>query len=553
MRSLPLEFPETHLDQLQTCALRKDALQAWLNALPLAHPQACQSQLATLLDEFNQLKFPPPRRLEWLHLIAQPVQQVAQELDKCRHLAQEGEAAQQLDRQLAEGYKRALHDLLQHRDQFPAQVLGPALLQAIYHATRQLSALIRRSCQFSIAAPSTAWRELYLLYRLACQSRLQKRKLQEEAPSNCEEAYYQALLLGIIHADDLRSDEVHLLYPLLAEWSRKVEVTAPESSQASFQVLSEYHFQPVRALQERPVNQEQDFGLNTQGVAEALQQHLENNSSAVSNRLLQHLLAQLDTTADRNAPRIQASGQLQMVLGLRSVHFHLSGRKPFEQQVAGGNLSLKEKSNPFLERTPPDDPWSAAYDAQENKSSGQVLLVEMEPTSLSTSVDDELKQRFPIYELQQVNTSATGYCLEWQGEAPRNLATGELVALQEKPSDPWQPAVIRWVRQAPQGYQLGVELLPSRMQPCAIKPLIKVGDPIDYMPGFLIPELSILGTPPSVITPLLPFKEGQKVDITGSQGRVRTRLVQLLSTPGEFNQFQLESLEPQKHLTTAQA
>ena len=543
MSLLPLDFPELCRDQLDSCATRKDALEAWLQKLPLAHPLASQEKLSQLLSEFNQLHFPPPRRLEWLKFIAKTANQVCKELDQGHHLGGKGEAAQLLEKQLSQGYKRTLNDLLSLRSQLPASILGQCLLEALFYALTHTGAMISRSCRFSVTAPEKTWRELYLLYRLACQSKLQDREVQkDQAPHNCEQAYYQVLLLGIIQAENLRSDEVALLYPYLGEWGPLLLLTAASSPDAQFQVLASRDFLPQRSQADNSVNSEQDFGLNTRRVSEELARQLEEERSPFSNRLLQHLLSLLSEASERNAPRLDASGTIKLVLGLRSVHFHLSGKKPFEQLAAGGNLSVQARSNPFLQEVQPDDPWSTAHDAAENKSTGQIQLVDMETTHLSTSIDEELDKRYPTHLLNQVNTSATGYCLSWPGEAPKNLATGELIALKEKPTDPWQPAVIRWVRQAPEGYQLGAELLPSRMQPCAIKPIIKMGDPVGYMPGFLIPELKVLGTPASVITPLLPFREGQKVDITAQQGKQRAKLVHLLSTPGEFNQFQLESL-----------
>jgi|GEM_PF-1961011 len=543
MSLLPLDFPELNRDQLDSCATRKDALETWLQELPLAHPVACQTKLNQLLSEFNQLRFPPPRRLEWLKRIAETANQVCQTLDKAHHERAQAEAAQQLQKQLSQGYKRTVNDLLNLRSQLPASILGPALLEALFYALIHTSSLIRRSCQFSVEAPENTWRELYLLYRLACQSRLQNRRLQEEeAPHSCEEAYRQALLLGIIQAENLGPDELAQLYPYLAEWGQQLQLTSALSPDAYFQVLASRNFLPERNQAAHPVNNEQDFGLNTQPLSATLAKQLEKTSHPLSNRLLQHLISLLDETSDRAAPRIPASGTLELVLGLRSVHFHLGGKKPFEHWAAGGNLQPSLQSNPFLNDARSDDPWSAAHDATEASSSASIQFIDLEKGSLSRSLTEELDQRYPVYQLQQVNTSATGYCLSWVGEAPKLLATGELIALRETPSDPWQPAVIRWVRPATEDQQLGVELLPSRLQPCAIKPIIKIGEPINAMPGFYLPSLQVLGTPASVITPLLPFREGQKVDIHRTEGKERARLARLLSTPGEFNQFQLENL-----------
>ena len=234
---------------------------------------------------------------------------------------------------------------------------------------------------------------------------------------------------------------------------------------------------------------------------------------------------------------------IELVLGLRSVHFHMNNKRPLESLIAGSNLNEKLQNNPFI-KAHQDDPWAAAFDAGKNITSGQIQLVEME-TNLSTSLDEELNKRHLIYSLEQVNASATGYCIFWQGEEVPLLKTGELVAFREQPSDPWQAGLIRWVKDANQGLQMGIERLGGRMQPCAVKPIIKIGEQKDFMPSFLIPELQVLGKPASLITPLLPFKEGQKVDISYSQGVEKAKLVTLISSPGAFNHFELQALGTQ--------
>ena len=375
MSRLSLDFPELTLDQLSGCELRRDALDAWLETLPLAHPLASQAQLLQLLSEFNQVRFTAPRRLEWLNLLAMPVNQVCLALDASSHQGEEGEAAQQLERELARGYKRCLNDLLEQRDLLPQKILGPALLTALFKALTHTGALIKRACQLSVSVPDHTWKELYLLYRLACQSKLHQRKAQAQAPCTCEEAYYQALLLGMIQAEDLRSDEVTQLYPLLAEWSRLLEVLPARAPEASYQILSSQGFKPLRHHTSYSVDSDQDFGLSTRQLGDEFNRLLETNSSPLSNRLTQHLQALLNENAERNAPRLDAAGSIELVLGFRSVHYHLSGRKPFEQMAAGGNLSVRKKKNPFLDEHQSDDPWASAHDSTENKSYGHIQLV----------------------------------------------------------------------------------------------------------------------------------------------------------------------------------
>lgn len=538
MSLLPLNFPELSRDQLQSCATRLDALEVWLGQLPMAHPVASQQKLLQLLQEFNQLKLLPLRRLEWLNTLRPPIQLVLNELDRSSN-PESRELAQSLQNLQAQAYKRVVNDLLELRGQLPPPLLAKALLQSLHTALVCLGSLIFRSCRFSISAPAECWPELNLLYHVARQSRLQHKPVQAETPQNCEQAYLQWVLLGLVQPENLRSDELERLLPQLALWSKQLVLLPPDDEKSIFQVLAKNNYQPGRATPLTLPASDRELGLDTRDISTTLFAELQQGQSRLGNRLIQHLQTTLGEVSERGTPRVDATGSIQLVLGLRSVHFHLNARRPFESLVAGQNLTSQPRENPFLQQQ--TDPWSEAHDAAENNSIGTLQLVEID-SNLSTSLDEELSKRHPQHTLQLVNTSATGYCLHWQGSAPPLLRTGELIALKEQAADPWQPGLIRWIKEVNDGHQLGIERLGSRMQPCAIKPIIKVGQPVDYMPGFLIPELQILGIPASVITPLLPFREGQKVSISTQQGVQRAKLVQLMSSPGEFNQFRLEPI-----------
>lgn len=539
MSLLPLHFPELCRDQLESCATQLDALERWVKQLPMAHPLASQEKLAQLMNEFNQLRLLPLRRQEWLNTLQPVIQQVLNELEHNNDpLA--GDKAQGLQQQLAQGYKRVVNDLLELRDQLPAPLLARGLLQSLHAAIQHTGALIYRSCKLSINAPTECWPELNLLYHVACQSRLQLKPVQHNPPQNCQQAYLQLVLLGLVQAENLRSDELELLFPQLALWSKQLALLPAGDPDNLFQVLAKNNYLPRRAEPLTQAATDRELGLDTRDISTLLFAELQQGHSPLGNRLIQHLQTTLGETSERGTPRVDASGSVQLTLGLRSVHFHLNGRRPFESLVAGQNLAPQTRDNPFLQEQKVD-PWATAHDATENNSTGYIQLVEID-NNLSTSLEEELDKRHPQHELQLVNTSATGYCLHWQGAAPPLLRTGELIALKEKAADPWQPGLIRWIKEVPGGHQLGIERLGSRMQPCAIKPIIKVGEPVGYMPGFLIPELQVLGIAASVITPLLPFREGQKVSISTRQGVQRARLAQLMSSPGEFNQFRLESL-----------
>ena len=523
MSLLLFDLPELNRDQLNGCTLKLDALENWLHALPLSHPSICSQKLNELLSEFNQLKLLPLRRLEWLNMLQPAVTKATQALDRSSHLQNEGDQAQNLQHKMAQGYKRVINDLLKLRDQLQPPILARSLLQALFAALENSSAIILRACLLSINAPKTSWPELNLLYNLACQSRLQHKNLKETAPFNCEQIYFQVVLLGLIQAESLRKDEINQVYPLLGEWSRLINRLAYNHPHRLFVITADNNYRPQRAcLNEANKTalsasaKSRGLALDTRMLADTLVETLA--KSSLSKQLIQHLAACLGEISKRITTRIDTNKPITLVLGLRSAHFHMNNRRTLATLINSDNDPT---------------PASAIIEADANTS------------DVNTSLEKELNKRHPIHLLTQINASATGYCLLWSGEANNKLKTGELVAFKENTNEPWQAGLIRWVREVKEGQQLGVERLGGRMQPCAVKPIIKIGEPKDFMPGFLIPELQVLGIAAGLIAPLLSFREGQKVEISYSQGVAEAKLIELISSPGEFNHFRLEPLEPE--------
>ncbi len=517
MSLLLFDFPELNREQLNCCMLKLDALEDWLSELPLSHPSICSQKLNDLLNEFNQLKLLPLRRLEWLNLLQPTVNKVMQILDKGSHLQNEGKQAQDLQHKMAQGYKRVINDLLKLRKQLQPPILARSLLQALFAALENSSALILRACLLSVSAPKTSWQELNLLYHLACQSRLQHKMLTATTLLNCEQIYFKTLLLGLIQAESLRKDEINQVYPLLGEWSRLINRLTYNHPHRLFVVTADSNYAPKRAClsnHNAPAlstsAKSRSLALDTRMLADTLVETLA--KSALSKRLIQHLANCLGEACQRTTTRIETNQPMTLVLGLRSAHFHMNNRRDLDTLI-------NDPSNPA--------PAPATLEVDANPS-----------------LEDELNKRYPVHSLTQINASATGYCLLWSNETSIKLKTGKLVAFKENPQEPWQAGLIRWVREVKEGQQLGVERLGGRMQPCAIKPIIKIGEPKDFMPGFFIPELQVLGIAAGLVAPLLSFRVGQKVEISHSQGLVEAKLVELISSHGEFNHFRLEPLEP---------
>ena len=196
-----------------------------------------------------------------------------------------------------------------------------------------------------------------------------------------------------------------------------------------------------------------------------------------------------------------------------------------------------------------DDAWSDAHDAGGGAHLATPAGVPLDfdsGGSASTGQPD-----FPEHTVPLVNTSPGGYCLQWNGDVPANIQAGEILAVRETQTQPWSIAVIRWIRHArKQGTQLGIELLAPHAQPCAVQLLHRTGAPSEYLRGLLLPELSSIGQPSTLITPRVPFQSGNKVSIRYSDSESKCILEDPISATASFNQFKLSPAVALNTLTT---
>ena len=183
------------------------------------------------------------------------------------------------------------------------------------------------------------------------------------------------------------------------------------------------------------------------------------------------------------------------------------------------------------------DAWSGIYDT------GGQTASQTSPLGSDISFDRPIQkgnESYPHYVIPLINTSPGGYCLQWTGDVPKNIQAGELISLRETEDQPWSIAVIRWIRHIKKkGTQIGIELLAPSAQPCGVQLLHRTGDPSEYLRGMLLPELSSIGQPATLITPRLPFQSGHKVSIRLSEAENKCQLEERVSATASFSQFEL--------------
>ncbi len=84
---------------------------------------------------------------------------------------------------------------------------------------------------------------------------------------------------------------------------------------------------------------------------------------------------------------------------------------------------------------------------------------------------------------------------------------------------------------------MGIELLAPRAVAVAARVILKVGGPTTYARALMLPELSPIGQPATLITPRLPFQAGQKIHIQKQGVRNTAQLTKCLLRTESVNQF----------------
>ena len=105
---------------------------------------------------------------------------------------------------------------------------------------------------------------------------------------------------------------------------------------------------------------------------------------------------------------------------------------------------------------------------------------------------------------------------------------------------------------------MGIELVAPHAQPCGLQLMRKSEQSSQFLRALLLPAIAAISRPASLITPRLPFQEGNKVLINLYGVEQRAVLSRKQASTGSFSQFQYRNVElsnspPGKPVTAAQA
>ncbi len=570
--TVKLTIPDTDLDVLSFCDPHPSAIADWVASLPMANTADTATQLRQATFELTRLNTNFSVRMELLESVRPTIHYICARLDKtAASSANHGDAiarlAQRLITNLCSGYKVVVVEALEELSENPA--LGKNVIPlAAHRALSDLSRTLLRTLQLYVAPGDRLWLDLNQLYFLA--ERLEVNNIEQEDPENhsttnttIADTYLRSLLLACCKPNQLRYQHLAQVFNALEVWTPQATIEN-NTDDALFLIDLESDQGPQYSKLLK--NPDEPRSIRSDVLVYELEAYLKKIDGGIEipeyvpNDILSHLVDAWGLMKPRAFKRAPASGSVKICMGLRAVHYFLSGGVEFVDQLPRTDAVLQREVNPFLADEQEldvvesnKDVWDDAFDLRvripvnPNIDDPDRIILQPQhlpkPVSKAKKAEQAAKQSFCFYDTIAVDTSPGGYRIRWKEPLPGNVQTGELLGLRDETDPRWCIAVIRWIRQNNQGAAMGIQLLAPRAIPVAVRVIKKRGGPTDYVRALLLPALQPIDQPAMLITPVVPFQEKNKIHVQRQGIQTTAQLTTSVLRTESFNQFTFRMLD----------
>lgn len=553
--------PPAELERLSICETSPSALAEWVTGLPMANTDDAAAQVRQATWEIARLECSAAERMALLEQIRPILHYLCARLDRnAGASSMHGDAiarlAQRLQTNLCSGYKAVVIEALaDHRAAGRSGADRSLLPLAIHRALSDLSRTLLRTLQFYIEPAERLWLELNQLYLLAerlgvAETPLEDAENHSRPLTSPVNAYLRSLLLACSKPNQMRHRQLAEVFNCLEEWAALVTLEG-DATESLFAVDLESDQGPTyKRLLRHAV---EPRGIRTDVLVYQLESYLRDLPCTIkvpdtgSTIQVAHLAEAWGLMRPRSHRRQHAAGEIRMCVGLRAIHYFLSGGVEFNATLNDPDASGAEL-NPFLldpeqrqrhRAAPAEDVWNDAFDLGARIPENPAIQNPERILREARAARPPAKERpsYEIFEASAIDTSPSGYQIRWHDPLPPMVQPGEIVGLREAADNRWCVAVIRWIRQNAEGTAMGIELVSPRAAPVAVRAVQKVGGPSGYSRGLLLPELAPIGQPATLITPRVPFQSGQKVHIESQGVRSTAQLQQCVLKTESVNQF----------------
>lgn len=542
--TLQLELPSRSLNSLSFCPdgsePNNNKLEQWLDGLSLTDHQQTGAHLVNALDELSRLDCPPDELFALAEAIRSPSLSTAASSYQ-RHLKQyiTFESSQQgwfdlckrLYMGLANLYKAVVQCCLDNNN---ANILAAALHRAISES----AAAYLFHCLLYRPAPERLWLEMHTLYQLAIshnhQGFQQEDPYDKSRPMSLENLYKRALMLSRSDTNKLSPGEIQQVWQILSLWISHSKIQPKSGLKTYFSASLNSDEGLEYALPEPDKAHSGVIGLNIRVLTAQLEKIKSDPKTArvLPAELIKHLISSWGPIQKRSSPRRTSSDQCEICSGFTGLHYHLSGKRSFEDIIAL-HSDATGKSR-FSEQS--DDVWSQAHDAeirdedkQSSPSAGEIITFNTEQF-----LDNK---RFSALPAEIINTSHTGFCLKISSKLPKQFHAGELIGIRDNKASPWALYSVRWLGISAQNkVTIGANLIATSVEPVAISLIHKTQEASHFQRSLMLTDSSEA----TLIMPNLTGKEGAKFELIQNDTLLKGQLMSCINTTPTWCQYQFK-------------
>lgn len=568
--------PATTLPKLSFCKTDPEHFKQWIKSLPVADISNTAKQLYLALDELIQLDVNPKLRYQMAVAILPLLQHVQTALrprylnqpiimaDKPRTIANLSISLELKATILFLSITQDTEQQMRRLFKKPYQLLN----QSIFHVFQHLFNILTIQSALYRNTSKGIFLQLHKLYEKACSHNVQldKKTLEESINPdylNIEQMYTMCMLWGRLNTNQLQQQAILNVSKQIAKWQDFIYIEAAKPSVDNLIIPHDKDMPPV--YQQHLDEMKDDYlMLNTKPLVN----HLSSDTpKGININTAKTLINAWGHSAARAAARMPSTEQITICIGLSAIHQQLCGQLSLTEIAYGrkSHIELHQLVSDFANRRA-----KVMHDKGNMSKDLDVWSLNQSP-SFSTNIGEgslgglslnggreELKARFQTgsssknyqtHTAEAVDVSASGYCLQWRGDAPENIKAGELIAiLTNEDAGTWHLADIRWVKQLPNTgkptLQAGVALLSPNPTAISAYSSDKQGMPLtDYFRALMLPAVPALQQPATVITPALSFTGQQKLILSSNGHEKPVKLAETINASSHYIQSAYQDIE----------
>jgi hypothetical protein len=516
------------------------AFSKWCDTVPVADTATAAKMIFFALTELNTTAMEPAQKFALLEAMRRPLYSTVIGLKKhytnnpnsfTKKKLMIADLAQTLQAEITIGYKTVLEDITHGKNDFDpkyARAVQVSLYRVIYFIFRR----IFRSYQLYNQIEPTLWHEAHLTYYIASKLKVSQvhvgtQYTVEVMPVTVENCYKQVLILAATNPYQWRQIEQDNILNAINYWNEYVKIRP--FNKDDLKNTGVYIFDPSKDQAPLPPQlHAEDISKNALILdLNALVEYLTKNTKNID-LSKEHLNLKFDNGAEYEISsaclkkilhdwskeikpkdlRMPTKGALRATFGLIATHFNIANRLVFNVHPE------QAKTTNYLQN-----------DGDENKPEIKAL-----------------EETFPVHVCFLHDKSPGGYQIMHYSENHPIIYAGDIIGLKpivepQNQASTWEVGEIKWLQYTTaEKLSIGIKKISSNPLPVAAHIM-----QVNNQPSPAQLRCILINEKNQIITPALPFKQGQKIllDLDGGKHKKIT-LSKQLNAAGTFKIFEYE-------------